>query len=304
MLEIESAPASMQACTTSESCSSPSESPGRIGATRTPQGMPASVSRASASTRRRGGGVPGSLMRQTGSSSVPIEKFTRTLVRSRGRREHVAIALDHRRLRENREGIPRRAERLDDAAREAVAALALLVGIGVRPHRDVLAVPARPRELGREPLDRVHLDDDAPLEVVGAVQSEVLVGRPREAVRAGVATAPVGVDRVTERHARGARHLADDRPRPDVQVLDLAQFAHGDRRPRRPGASVAARCRPATSGASVRRVPSRQHSEHTFVWEMRSISESACGAGTTPRPASCSRSAPGTTPRRGPRRDR
>ena len=82
MLEIETAPASMQARTTAESCSSPSESPGRIGATSTPQGTPASFRRATASTRRQGGGVPGSLLRQTSSSSVPIERLARTLVRS------------------------------------------------------------------------------------------------------------------------------------------------------------------------------------------------------------------------------
>ena len=187
--------------------------------------MPASFSRATASTRRQGGGVPGSLMRQTSSSSVPIEKFTRTSVRSRRGREHVEVAQDHRRLGEDRERVARRAERLDDAAREAVAALALLVGVGVRAHRDVLAVPARPRQLGREPLDGVDLDDDAPLEVLAAVEAEVLVRRPREAVRAGVATAAVRVDRVAERHARRPRHLADDRARADVQVLDLAQLA-------------------------------------------------------------------------------
>ena len=139
--------------------------------------MPASVRCASASTRFQGGGVPGSLMRQTSSSSVPIEKLTRTLVRSAAAsRTSVSrwTIVDFVRMENGLRAAP---SCLDDAARELVAALALLVGIGVRPHRDVVAAPARARELGREPLDGVDLDDDAPLEVVAAVEAEVLVRR-------------------------------------------------------------------------------------------------------------------------------
>ena len=55
--------------------------PGSTGATSTPHSMPASTSRRRASTRWRGGGVPGSLVRQARSSSVPIEKLTPMVVR-------------------------------------------------------------------------------------------------------------------------------------------------------------------------------------------------------------------------------
>ena len=72
------APASTQARTTSSSCSRRSDRPGRIGATSTPHGMPASLIRATASIRLRGCGVPGSVARHTSSSSVPIEKHSST----------------------------------------------------------------------------------------------------------------------------------------------------------------------------------------------------------------------------------
>ena len=207
-----------------------------------------------------GGGVPGSLTRQTSSSSVPIERFARTSVRSAAARKTSRsrrIIVD---FVSTENGLRARPSVSSDAAREPVAALGLLVGIGVRAHRDVLAAPARPCELGREPLHGVDLDHDAPLEVLQPVQPEVLVGRPGEAVRAGVATAAIRVDRVAERHARRARHLADDRARADVQVLDLAQLA------RRIDVVVQQRCpvaryRRATSAASDRQAPCRQHSE-------------------------------------------
>ena len=99
--------------------------------------------------RWRGGGVPGSLVRQTSSSSVPIEKLQRTRVRSAAAastsRSRMIIG-DFVRI-EN--GLPRLAERLDDPARQPVAALGRLVGIGVRAHRDVVAAPARLAQLAR-----------------------------------------------------------------------------------------------------------------------------------------------------------
>ncbi len=52
--------------------------PGRIGAINTPVGMPASTNVRSASIRARGLGVPGSVVRQTSSSSVPIENAADT----------------------------------------------------------------------------------------------------------------------------------------------------------------------------------------------------------------------------------
>ncbi len=79
---METAPASAQASTTSRRLASESESPGSTGATRTPHEMPRAVSRRSASTRRSGGGVPGSVSDHTERSSVPTEKLTDTSVRS------------------------------------------------------------------------------------------------------------------------------------------------------------------------------------------------------------------------------
>ena len=55
---------------------------------------------------------------------------------------------DMRRLREDREGVACPGERLDDAARQAVAPLDRLVGVGVGPHRDLLAGPPGRAQLG------------------------------------------------------------------------------------------------------------------------------------------------------------
>ena len=79
--EIDTAPAARQAPTTASSCSGASEMPGSTGATSTPHSMPASLSRRTVSTRWRGGGVPGSVVRHACSSSVPIDRLTRTDVR-------------------------------------------------------------------------------------------------------------------------------------------------------------------------------------------------------------------------------
>ena len=103
-----------------------------------------------------------------------------------------------------------------------------------------------------------------------AVQAEVLVRRPGEAVGAGVATAAVRVDRVAERHARGPRDLADDRARADVQVLDLAQLARRidvvvQQRALRLGAGE----RPAER--AIGGCHARQHSERMFVCERGSV---------------------------------
>ena len=67
--------------TTSASCSSPSEMPGRIGAIPTPTLIPASTSVFSAFSRWRGCAVDGSVFRQTSSSSVGIENVTETEAR-------------------------------------------------------------------------------------------------------------------------------------------------------------------------------------------------------------------------------
>ena len=75
--------------------SSESESPGSIGATRTPQETPASVSRRSAARRCSGGGVPGSLSFHTERSRQPTEKLIATSVRAAA----LATAAESRRMR-------------------------------------------------------------------------------------------------------------------------------------------------------------------------------------------------------------
>ena len=69
------APASAAARTTARSCSGESEIPGRIGAIRIPQGMPAATSCLTAAMRALGCGVPGSLRRHTSSSRVPMDRL-------------------------------------------------------------------------------------------------------------------------------------------------------------------------------------------------------------------------------------
>ena len=102
-------------------------------------------------------------------------------------------------------GLRRLGERLDDPAGQAVAPLHRLVRVGVGAHRDLLARPARRAQLGAQPLDRVDLDHDAPVEVLADVEAQVLVGRAGEAVDARVAAAAVRVDRPAEGHAGGRR---------------------------------------------------------------------------------------------------
>jgi hypothetical protein len=55
--------------------------PGSTGATATPASMPASTRHRTARNRWRGGGVPGSVVRQTSSSRVGIEKLTEIFAR-------------------------------------------------------------------------------------------------------------------------------------------------------------------------------------------------------------------------------
>ena len=98
-------------------------------------------------------------------------------------------------------GIAGFAERLDDPAREVIPALGALVRIGVGAHGDVLAVPTGGSQLGPHPLDGVDLHHELALEVLADAEPEVLVGGPGEAVGAGVAAPPVGVDGVAEGHA-------------------------------------------------------------------------------------------------------
>ena len=69
------APASAQSSRMRSTCSGESLIPGMSGATRTPQGMPARLSSATASIRLRGWGVCGSLARHAFSSRVGTERL-------------------------------------------------------------------------------------------------------------------------------------------------------------------------------------------------------------------------------------
>ena len=207
--------------------------PGRTGATSTPQrdaGRRQPRDRLDARARRRRAGLGGApdllVERADGERSSAPARATRRLG------QQVEVAQDHRRLGQDRERVAGRRQLADDAARQPVAALGRLVGVGVRAHGDELAAPARARQLGAQPLDGVDLDHDAALEVAARVEAEVLVGRPGEAVGAGVRAAAVGVDRVAERQRRRLGHRADDAPRAHVQVLDRAAARAGRERRR------------------------------------------------------------------------
>ena len=233
------APASTHAFTTASSCSGESDSPGSTGATSTPHGTPAALSLATASTRRRGWGVPGSVSFHTSSSRVPMEKLARTssvgaasASRSRSRRMRVDLV----RMENGLRGL---GQHLDDAPGEAVLALAPLVGVGVGAHGDVVARPPPGRQLGPQPLDGVDLDHDLALEVLAHAEVEVLVGGPGEAVGAGVGAAPVGVDGEAERQVGRGRDLVDDPAGVDVEELQPPELALARRGARPPPRTAA-----------------------------------------------------------------
>ena len=73
----------------------------------TPALIPASTSLETARRRWRGWAVEGSVLRQTSSSSVGIEKVTETLCAPRGLGEHVDVAHDHRAARDDAERVRR-----------------------------------------------------------------------------------------------------------------------------------------------------------------------------------------------------
>jgi hypothetical protein len=84
-----------------------------------------------------------------------------------------------------------------------------LIRVGVRAHRDVLALPRRPRQLDAQHLRSVDLDDDLALEVAAGVEVEVGVRWAGEAVKATMTAAPVGIDRPPEWHPRPVRHAVE-----------------------------------------------------------------------------------------------
>ena len=130
------------------SCASESERPGSTGATRTPHEMPMAVRRRSASIRRSGGGVPGSVERPHGAVERPHREAHRDLGPLRCRCEQCSVTQDERRLGQDAEGVARSRERLHDAPRQVVLALGVLVGVGVGAHGDAVAAPLGGAQLG------------------------------------------------------------------------------------------------------------------------------------------------------------
>ncbi len=118
--------------------------PGISGAIRTPVGIPARFSSATASRRARGLGVCGSVARHAFSSSVGIDRQALNSVRCASSRISVDIAQQQRRLGEHRARVAGSAggveHRFPDADHQSVAPLDPLVRIGVGAERDVLSL--------------------------------------------------------------------------------------------------------------------------------------------------------------------
>ena len=197
---IDVAPASSASATIRSTCPGPSLIPGISGAIRIPVGMPIRLSSATASSRARGCGVCGSVARHAFSSSVGTDRHALTRRPLGDLQQQVLVAQQQRRLREDRARVREVPHRLPDPAHQLVAPLDPLVRVGVRPERDVLARPRRPRQLDPQHLGHVDLDHDLLLEVAAGVEVEVLVRGAREAVKARMTASSIRVDRPPERH--------------------------------------------------------------------------------------------------------
>ena len=204
--------------------------PGIRGAMRTPESMPLERSSATASRRAAGLGVWGSVARQASSSRVGTERLTEI-----GRRfGHALVDLDvaqqQRRLGQHRDRRLRLLKRRENLRHEAVAALDPLIGIGVRPKGDQVALPARPRQLGPQQLRHVDLDHDLALEVPPGVEVEIGVRPPGEAVDAGMSAAAEGVDRPAESVAPSGDpvqcRLGANLVEPDTECLRRIERPH------------------------------------------------------------------------------
>ncbi len=165
---------------------------------RTPESMPRRRSSATASRRAAGLGVCGSVARQASSSRVGTERLTETGSLLRHPLEDLHVAHRQRRLGQDRDRRLRRLQRREDLRHHPVAALDPLVGVGVRPQRHQLPLPARPRQLGPQQLRDVDLDDDLALEVTARVEVEIGVRPPGEAIDTSMAASSERVDRPVE----------------------------------------------------------------------------------------------------------
>ena len=88
--------------------------------------------------------------------------------------------------------------------RQAVLGLGRLVGVGGRADGNGLAAPFGAGQLLPQHGGRVHFGENLPLKIGAGVHPVKLVGRTGVAVPAGVAAAPVGVDRPAKMKIGGA----------------------------------------------------------------------------------------------------
>ena len=189
------------------------------------------VRRRSAAGRRSGGGVPGSVSRHTDRSSNCHEKLSATS-------RPVAAAARNGGSRRTRVDLVRMLKGFapptapDDAPRQVVLALGVLVGVGVGAHGDVVAAPLGGAQFGPQSLDRVDLDHDLaarnPRPMLSPRYS--CVGRAKQYTHAWLHPR-YAVDRVPEGHLARRRHRVDDRTGVDVEELHARR-----RRPSRRGA--------------------------------------------------------------------
>ena len=186
-------PAAAHAAITSSRCSSSSVRPGRIGATRTPVRMPASAKRPRISSRLWPRGcsglhhAPHCLVEHAyAHRDAEACNVVQTPV-------HVEVTQDERGLREHRERVLKVRQRLEDAARQPVPPLAVLIRIGCGPHRDRLALPAGRCQVAPESFGDVDLHDDLGREVLADPEVEVGVVCACEAVVAAVRAAPIRI---------------------------------------------------------------------------------------------------------------
>ena len=123
-------------------------------------------------------------------------------------------------LGQDRERVTSLDQDLDDPPCQLVLALGRLVGVGVGPHGDRVPGPPTGSRLVAYHLRRVDLHHDLGVEVLADVQAEVVVAGPGEAVGAGVAASPVGVDGVAEGKHPRVRDPVDDGVRLHMEELE------------------------------------------------------------------------------------
>src|SRR5262249_17138082 len=109
---------------------------------------------------------------------------------------------------------------LEAAAGEAPGGLERLVAVGDAGEEHELALPRALLERLDEQRRRLGLDHDLALEVGAGAERQVLVRRPRVAVRAGVVAAAVGGHAPAEAEA-GRGVVGEDRARAVLVPLEL-----------------------------------------------------------------------------------